>query len=176
MAGGGPQDSRLLDSRREAAGTGARLACFPILRDQSMIALVIANVLWMGTYSLWSNWTHAVPDARAAHHAGRSKSYVWIPPLISNLGGFLGDGCRCDGSTRYGTGGGAAESCAGFQRGGSLLTFLLPLAPDARWATAVISLSFFALAGSVNIYALPIDIFGRRAPASRLQRLASRMG
>jgi hypothetical protein len=38
---------------------------------------------------------------------------------------------------------------------------LLPFAPDAAWATAVISLSFFfALAGSVNIYALPIDIFG----------------
>jgi hypothetical protein len=44
---------------------------------------------------------------------------------------------------------------------GSLLTLLLPLAPDARWSTAVISASyFFALAGSVNIYALPIDIFG----------------
>jgi predicted MFS family arabinose efflux permease len=44
---------------------------------------------------------------------------------------------------------------------GMLLTVLLPWAPDARWATACISVSFFfTLAGSVNIYALPIDIFG----------------
>jgi hypothetical protein len=35
------------------------------------------------------------------------------------------------------------------------------LATGAGWATVLISSSFFfALAGSVNIYALPIDIFG----------------
>ena len=44
---------------------------------------------------------------------------------------------------------------------GSLLTLLLPFAAGAGWATALISSSFFfALAGSVNIYALPIDIYG----------------
>jgi hypothetical protein len=44
---------------------------------------------------------------------------------------------------------------------GSLATLLLPFAPDAAWATAIISISFFfALSGSVNIYALPIDLFG----------------
>jgi ACS family hexuronate transporter-like MFS transporter len=44
---------------------------------------------------------------------------------------------------------------------GALVTLLLPFASDARWATAIISMSFFfALAGSVNIYALPIDIYG----------------
>jgi MFS transporter, ACS family, hexuronate transporter len=28
-----------------------------ILRERNLILLVIANVLWMGGYSLWSNWT-----------------------------------------------------------------------------------------------------------------------
>jgi hypothetical protein len=43
---------------------------------------------------------------------------------------------------------------------GSLITLSLPFAADARWATGIISISFFfALAGSVNIYALPVDIF-----------------
>jgi len=42
-----------------------------------------------------------------------------------------------------------------------LLTLLLPFATGAGLATALISSSFFfALAGSVNIYALPIDIYG----------------
>ena len=44
---------------------------------------------------------------------------------------------------------------------GSLITLLLPFATDARWATTIISISFFfALAGSVNIYAIPIDLYG----------------
>jgi hypothetical protein len=38
---------------------------------------------------------------------------------------------------------------------------LLPFAHSAASATAIISISFFfALAGSVNIYAIPIDLFG----------------
>ncbi len=44
---------------------------------------------------------------------------------------------------------------------GALATLFLPLSPSAAWATGFISISyFFVLAGSVNIYALPIDIFG----------------
>ena len=44
---------------------------------------------------------------------------------------------------------------------GYLITLLLPFAASAGTATAIISVSFFfALAGSVNIYAIPIDLFG----------------
>ena len=44
---------------------------------------------------------------------------------------------------------------------GALTTVLLPVTSDVRVATAMISVSFFfLLAGSVNIYALPIDLFG----------------
>jgi ACS family hexuronate transporter-like MFS transporter len=43
----------------------------------------------------------------------------------------------------------------------STIALLLPLAPNIKWATVVISANFFfLLAGSVNIYALPIDLFG----------------
>jgi hypothetical protein len=41
------------------------------------------------------------------------------------------------------------------------VTLLLPFAAGPRVATAIISVSFFfALAGSVNIYAIPIDLYG----------------
>jgi hypothetical protein len=44
---------------------------------------------------------------------------------------------------------------------GILLTLLLPLAHSAGLAIAVISVSyFFTLAGSVNIYVIPVDLFG----------------
>jgi hypothetical protein len=42
-------------------------------------------------------------------------------------------------------------------------TLALPLATSPTAATALISMSvFFVLAGSVNIYALPLDVFGPR--------------
>lgn len=132
-----------------------------ILRDRSLILLVIANVLWMGSYSLWSNWTTLY--LTRVHHLSLQQSahYIWIPPLISNLGGFFGGWMSLKWIKR------AVEPVAARRRAiwvsavGSLATLSLPLMPDARWATAIISLSFFfALAGSVNIYALPIDIYG----------------
>ena len=63
---------------------------FAILRERNLILLVLANLLWMGGYSLWSNWTTLY--LMQVHHLTlkESASYVWIPPLISNLGGFFG--------------------------------------------------------------------------------------
>lgn len=142
-----------------AANRGIRE--FALLRDRSLILLVIANVLWMGGYSLWSNWTTLY--LVHVHHLTlqQTASYVWIPPLISNLGGFFG-GWLSLRWIRQGRNVVAARVRAvWFSAGGFLLTLLLPFAPDAAWATAIVSISFFfSLSGSVNIYALPIDLFG----------------
>jgi MFS transporter, ACS family, aldohexuronate transporter len=132
-----------------------------VLTDRSLILLVIANVLWMGSYSLWSNWitlylmrVHGLTLTQTAH-------YVWIPPLISNLGGFFGGWLSFYWTKRTGNLIRARRRAVWISALGSLLTLLLPLAPNATAATALISASyFFALSGSVNIYALPIDIFG----------------
>jgi ACS family hexuronate transporter-like MFS transporter len=115
----------------------------------------------MGSYSLWSNWTTLY--LTRVHHLTlkESAAYVWIPPLVSNFGGFFGGWLSLRWIRR------SVEPVSARRRAiwasalGALLTLLLPVAPDARWATVIISISFFfALAGSVNIYALPIDIYG----------------
>lgn len=134
---------------------------FSILLERNLLLLVAANVLWMGAYSLWSNWTTLY--LTRVHHLSllESARYVWIPPLISNAGGFFGGWLsfrwiRANLNPLM-----ARRRAVWFSACGSLLTLLLPWAPDARWATAIISVSFFfALAGSVNIYALPIDLYG----------------
>ena len=132
-----------------------------ILRDRSLLLLVAANVLWMGSYSLWSNWTTLY--LTHVHHITLRESarYVWIPPLVSNFGGFFG-GWLSRRWIKQGREAVTARRHAIWASvAGSLITLLLPLAPDARWATAVISVSFFfALAGSVNIYAIPSDLYG----------------
>lgn len=132
-----------------------------ILRDRPLILVVIANVLWMGSYSLWSNWTTLY--LINVHHVTLQQSarYVWIPPLISNLGGFFGGWMSLRWIKRAKEPVAARRNAVWVSAAGSLVTLLLPLAPDARIATAVISVSFFfALAGSVNIYAIPIDLYG----------------
>ncbi len=134
---------------------------FGLLRNRSLILLVVANVLWMGSYSLWSNWTTLYLVHVHQLTLQETARYVWIPPLISNLGGFFG-GWLSLRWIRLGRHPVAARRRAvWFSAAGFLTTLLLPLAPDAAWATAIISVSFFfSLSGSVNIYALPIDVFG----------------
>ena len=132
-----------------------------ILGERNLILMVIANVLWMGSYSLWSNWTTLY--LTRVHHLSlkESAAYVWIPPLISNFGGFFGGWLSFRWIKRSVEPVSARRRAVWVSAVGALLTLLLPLAPDALWATALISISFFfALAGSVNIYALPIDIYG----------------
>jgi MFS transporter, ACS family, hexuronate transporter len=136
-------------------------AGFRLLLDRKLILLVVANVLWMGAYSLWSNWITLYLTKVQGLTLKQSAAYVWIPPLVSNAGGFFG-GWLSQKWMRRGSEAVAARCRAvAWSAAGMLVTLLLPFASDAVSATAVISLSFFfALAGSVNIYAIPIDLYG----------------
>ena len=134
---------------------------FSLLRERSLLRVVAANVLWMASYSLWSNWTTLY--LTRVHHLTlqQSASYVWIPPLISNLGGFFGGWMSLRWIRRGVEAVAARRKAIWVSAVGSLITLLLPFAPDARSATTIISISFFfALSGSVNIYAIPIDLYG----------------
>ncbi|MBV9265229.1 MAG: MFS transporter [Acidobacteriaceae bacterium] len=132
-----------------------------ILLDRRLAVLVFANVLWMGSYSLWSNWTTLYLVKVHGLTLVQTARFVWIPPLVSNIGGFFGGWLSLKWIEHGNHPVAARRRAIWVSAAGSLFTLLLPLAPDARWATAIISVSFFfALAGSVNIYALPIDIFG----------------
>jgi ACS family hexuronate transporter-like MFS transporter len=134
---------------------------FSLLRERPLILVVAANVLWMGSYSLWSNWTTLYLTRVHNLTLQQSAHYVWIPPLISNLGGFFG-GWMSLRWVKHGIAPVAARRRAVWVSAlGSVVTLLLPFAADARWATMIISISFFfALSGSVNIYAIPIDLYG----------------
>src|SRR6201987_777346 len=70
---------------QEIASDGA-LAEVSLLTSRPLILLVIANVLWMGSYSLWSNWTTLYLVHVHGLTLKQTAAYVWIPPLVSNLG------------------------------------------------------------------------------------------
>ncbi len=134
---------------------------FRLLLDRDLVLVVVASTLWMGAYSLWSYWTTLYLVNVHGLTLRQTQAYVWIPPLISNIGGFFGGWMSLRWMER-GVNAIAARRRAIFvSAGGLLVTLLLPLMPDARWATAIIAISFlFALAGSVNLYAIPIDLYG----------------
>jgi hypothetical protein len=139
--------------------------------------LVIGNLLWMGSYSLWSNWTTLY--LIHVHHITlqQSKNYAWIPPLISNAGGFFGGWLSLRWAKKTADPIAARLRAVWVSALCSLITLALPFAVDARWATVLISASFFfALAGSVNIYALPIDIYGAKRSGMALAALTCSYG
>lgn len=132
-----------------------------ILRDRPLLLTVLANVLWMGAYSLWSSWTTLYLTHVQHITLAQSARYVWIPPLVSNAGGFFGGWLSLRSIHRGVHPVAARQQAIWISAAGALITLALPLAPDARWATALISASFFfVLSGSVNIYAIPLDLYG----------------
>jgi ACS family hexuronate transporter-like MFS transporter len=148
-----------------------------VLRERNLLVLVAANVLWMGGYSLWSNWTTLY--LTHVHHLSLEATarYVWIPPLVSNLGGFFGGWLSLRWIRKAVKPIEARCKAVWVSAAGSLLTLLLPFAPGAASATALISLSFFfALAGSVNIYTLPIDIYGAKRSGVAIAALTCAFG
>jgi ACS family hexuronate transporter-like MFS transporter len=148
-------------SRRVKPAYENRAAKFRVWWDSRLIALIVANVLWMGLYSLWSNWaTIYLVDVQKLT-LSHSKWYSWIAPVASSLGGFFGGWLALRGirAGKYAVNARLQVILIGAM--GMLVTLLLPLARSAGWAIAVISVSYFwTLAGSVNIYVIPVDLFG----------------
>ncbi len=148
-----------------------------ILRDRNLLLLVVANLFWMTGYSLWSNWT-TLYLTHVQHITLRAAAhYLWIPPVFSNLGGFFGGWLSLHWIKRGADPAGARRRAVWVSAICSMFALFLPLAPSAGWATAGISLSFFfSVAGSVNIYALPIDIFGAARSGLAISALTGAFG
>jgi ACS family hexuronate transporter-like MFS transporter len=150
---------------------------FAIFRERNLLLLVLANLLWMGGYSLWSSWTTLYLTHVHNITLAESRNYAWIPPLVSNAGGFFGGWLSLHWSKKLADPIPARLRAIWVAALCSLVTLALPLVTDVRWATALISTSFFfALAGSVNIYALPIDIFGAKRSGMALAALTCSYG
>jgi ACS family hexuronate transporter-like MFS transporter len=155
-----------------ATGAGAE-----ILRDRRLWAFVAANALSMVGYSLWTNWTTLY--LVGVHHLTLVQAawYAWIPPVFATVGGMAGGWLSWRFANR-----GVPMAAARFRvcfiaSAISLATAAIPLAPTALWASAAISLSIFAVSAiSVNMYSLPLDVFGGARAAFAVSILVSSYG
>lgn len=156
----------------------ASLAARGVMADRRFWALLAANVLLMSVYSLWVNWTTVF--LVRAHHLSQAQAnytFAWIPPMFATAGGLFGGWLTLKWA-RAGQDVTRARMRAILV--GSLLLLAgvaVPFMPSPALATAFICLSFFAcLSSSVNIYALPLDLFGARSAAFAVAGLTSAYG
>jgi ACS family hexuronate transporter-like MFS transporter len=148
-----------------------------IIRDWRLIVVLFSNVLWMGLYSLWFNWTTLY--LVNVHHLklADAAKYSWIPPMASNLGAFFGGGLALRWIPKGGDPLRARMRVILISALGALLTLAVPIAPTPGWAMLAISVSFFwVLAGNVNIYTIPVDLFGPERAAFAISSLTFAYG
>lgn len=133
-----------------------------VLRSAAFWAILASNLLLMSVYTLWVNWTtiFLVRQFSLSQQAANVQ-LAWIPTIFATAGGFFGSWLTLRLSSRGGSVTGARMKVILFGCVLLLANAAAPLMPTAPLATAIICLSYFAcVAASVNIYALPLDLFG----------------
>jgi len=149
-----------------------------LLRDRRLWGLIVANMLLMSLYSLWSNWTTLYfVEARGLTQTQANQEFAWIPPVFATVGAFAG------GALAFRLIGSGMPVLAARIRicwlGAilALVTAAIPWMPSSIWAAAAISLSFFSvMATSTNVYAMPIDFFGAQRAALGVAAITSGYG
>jgi ACS family hexuronate transporter-like MFS transporter len=142
-----------------------------------LLTLAAANILWMAGYTFWSNWTTLYLAQTYHLSPNQANGWAWIPPAASVLGGFAG-GWMSSAAISRGMPAVRARILAILVSAvGCLVTMLAPWCPTPALATAVAALSyFFTLSGSVNLYTIPVDIWGGERAGSAISALVFAYG
>lgn len=152
-------------------------AGFSILADRRLLLLASANILWMVIYSLWSNWTTIFLTQKYGLVTEAANRYAWFPPLASTLGGFVGGWLSKRAIARGMNNVAARNRAILFSTIGCFSTVLAPFCPAPLAATAAIACSYFwVTAGSVNLYTIPLDIWGGEQAGSAISALVFAYG
>ena len=142
-----------------------------------MWGFIGANALSMVTYSLWSNWTTLYLVEVSKLTFVRAAYFAWLPPLAAMVGGFAG-GWLSFRWAKAGVDPVAARARVCFLCAvAGLAAIAIPFAPNAAWAVAGISLSILAVSAfSVNLYTMPLDVYGAARAAFAISLLVSAYG
>jgi ACS family hexuronate transporter-like MFS transporter len=143
-----------------------------LVKDRRLAALVAANILWMGIYTLWSNWTTVYLVHNFGLTTEAASRYAWVPPVASMLGAFAGGWISRRAIDKGMLPVQARVMAALVSAIGCLVTVLVPLSPTPLWAMLGISASYFwVTAGSTNLYTIPLDIWGGQHAGTAISAL-----
>ncbi|MBM3798399.1 MAG: MFS transporter, partial [Acidobacteria bacterium] len=162
-----------------AAVAAPRAPIGDLLRSVPFWGIVAATVLAMTVYSLWTNFTTIYfVKALGMDHVRANRSVAWIPALLGGFGGLAGGAVSLR-MIRAGMKASDARRRAALLGAVliALTTGLVPMSNSPIGAALLISVSYFcASAVSVNLYALPIDIFGPGRAAFNVAALTCAFG
>lgn len=149
-----------------------------VWKDPRILGLVIANMLGMTVYSLWTTWTTKfLVRTFSLPQDVVNLRFAWIPPIFSVAGGLAGGFLSYRLARAGGTLPQARYRSALIGAVALLSTALAPHAGSAGLATLLIGFSFFwSLVFSVNVYSLPLDLFGPERAASGTSALTGAFG
>ena len=148
-----------------------------MLRSPHLWVLVAANGLNMSVYSLWTNWTTLYLVAKHRLPLAEANWYAVIPPVAAAFGGF-GGGWLSLHWMRQGMHAVRARTqvCLVGAVAATAAVFI-PLAPSPGWTAAGISMSILGVSAvSVNVYTIPLDIFGGARAAFAISMLVASYG
>lgn len=149
-----------------------------VLRDRRYWALLVSNVLLMAVYSLWVNWT-TIFFVRQFGMSQETANYrfAWAPPIFATAGGFFGGWLVKRWSE------GKSDITPARMKAillGCVLvstTAATPFMPTPILAAVIVCASyFFCVVASVNIYAMPLDLFGTDRAAFAVSGLTGVFG
>jgi ACS family hexuronate transporter-like MFS transporter len=150
---------------------------FAMLMDRRLLLLAGANILWMVIYSLWSNWTTIFLVQKYGLTTEVANGFAWFPPLASTVGAFTGGWLSRVAIARGENNVEARNAAILVSAFGCLSTIMAPLCPNPLLATIVIACSYFSVtAGSVNLYTIPLDIWGGEHAGSAISALVFAYG
>ena len=148
-----------------------------LLCDPLLITIAVANMFWMGIYTLWSNWTTIYLVQRFDLTVSSVAAFAWFPPVASTLGGFAGGWISQRAMARGMQAVKARNRAILISAFGCVATLAAPLCPTPFWATLAIAASYFwVTAGSVNLYTLPVDIWGGERAGTAISALVFSYG
>jgi ACS family hexuronate transporter-like MFS transporter len=150
---------------------------FELLLDRRLIVLALANVLWMVGQVFWTGWLTIYLVQTYNLTTAQANGFAWMPPIASVLGGFAGGWLSRRAIDRGVPPVQARIYATLISALGCLVTVLVPFSPTPLWAMLPISASYFAIiAGSCNIYAMPLDIWGGERAGTALAALGFAYG
>lgn len=138
-----------------------------IWSDRRYWSILLSNVLLMTVYSMWTNWTTAflVKEYRLTQ-SQTNFNLAWIPPIFATIGGFAGGWLVLRWNR---TNAPIIRTRMRVILLGAVLLLCnaaIPFVGSPAIATGVICFSYLScLIASVNIYSLPLDLYGARAAA-----------
>jgi len=148
-----------------------------LLLDRRLLVLSAANLLWMTAYGFWPNWMTLYLVDRFHLTSEAATAYSWVVYIAAIPGGFFGGWIARRAMQRGMLPIPARGVVLLVSALGCLCTLLTPLCPTPAWVGLVMAASlFWTVAGSVNIYTIPVDIWGPARAATAVSALVFTYG